>query len=559
MPAQVYLDSAATTHKHAQVLDVMAQYHTYTNATVHRSAYQIANQATELFEESRTKVAQLINTKSSDQIVFTSGATESINTIANGVHGEMISGNKILIMASEHHANILPWQVLANKMNLKIEIIKLAADGTFSQLEFDRLVNQLTSDVAILALAHVSNALGNIYPVKEICDIAEQHDILTIVDGTQAIAHLPVDVQSMGCDFYVFSGHKMYAPTGVGVMYGKQSLLEALRPSKLGGEMITHVSFEHAEFQAPPLKFEGGTPNIAGVIGLGVAAEFIKCNLDAIMQHEKALYSQLITGLKKFDSIRVVGNITDSIGLVSMISQKHHVNDIALLLFQKNIAVRVGHHCAMPLMEYLAISGTLRVSIGSYNTEQDILIFLQTLANALALLDERETAGETVNENLKANAKINKNVGGNKALSQTTALPIAQNILNASGWDNQYRQLLLASKSLDVLPSELRNNESAVIGCESDLWIEMHKGAVCAYSQSKIIRGILALLIEKSNALMNVDTQTQGGRPDEDVAIKFDYYSYLSELNLTPYFSVGRRDGVKNAINAIKALMVRKN
>jgi cysteine desulfurase/selenocysteine lyase len=586
-PEQVYLDSAATTQKHQSVIQAVNDYHCLSSATVHRSAYAIANEATLLYEQARDLTAQLINSPTTDQIVFNSGATESINTIASGLQPHMINGHKILILASEHHANILPWQRLSVRLGLSIEVVNISEQGQFSQPEYALFLEQLKPDVAILAMAHVSNALGNIYPVEAICRLTNQQNILTVIDGTQAVAHLPVDVTAIDCDFYVFSGHKMYAPTGVGVMYGKSTLLNELLPLRLGGEMVTRVSFTEAEYQAAPLKFEGGTPNVSGVIGLGAAAAFLKLNMQSIQQHEILLFQLLSDGLESRDDLRLLGNVSVcdqskpdqrnafqtvmgcSIGLHSFVFTKHNLHDVATLIYQKNIAVRVGHHCAMPLMKFLNITGTMRVSIGCYTTEQDIQFFLEALDNALAELDEN--AGHQLipqskqqdvnlltdkvnNANLISHGNAKSTVG-----EVTETLPIAFNVKQAKGWDNQYRQLLLASKDLNALPVEMRLNENAVFGCESDLWIAYANDQLCAYSQSKVIRGILALILEKVIHLNTTITTDHSDPKRTSVAACFDYFGYLTELNLTPFFSVGRQDGVKNAIAAIKTKLTIRN
>jgi len=592
-PEQVYLDSAATTQKHESVIKAVNDYHCLSNATVHRSAYAIANEATKLYEEARDLTAQLINSASSAQVVFNSGATECINTIASGLQPHMLSGKKILILASEHHANILPWQQLAKRLALSIDVINISSQGKFTRSDFLNLQTQLNKDVAILAMAQVSNALGNIYPVEEVCRIANKQKILTVIDGTQAVAHLPVDVQKINCDFYVFSGHKMYAPTGVGVLYGKAALLDDLLPLRLGGEMITRVSFTDADYQAPPLKFEGGTPNVAGVIGIGAAAKFLMANMKKIQSHETELFKLLCLGLDSRRDIRIFGNVcandigssqqhspnvttslAQSIGLHSFVFDRHHLNDVAALLYQENIAVRVGHHCAMPLMNLLNISGTMRVSIACYTTEHDVHYFLKTLDRVLNSLDNSEEVfvdgsklnSLTLEHNELESSDIVASVSreNNNAQPVTTAasssfaresaqsLPIALNVGQAKGWDNQYRQLLLASKRLQILPHEMRTDENAVIGCESDLWIACMDQQLSAYSQSKIIRGILAVLLEKASQLNELHISERNEHQGATSALEFDYFAYLTELNLTPFFSVGRRDGIQNAISAIK-------
>ena len=547
-PEQVYLDNAATTQKHRSVIEAVNNYHLHGNATVHRSAYAIANEATLLYESARNSVAQLINCKNSAQVIFNSGATESINTIASGLQDQMLQGNKILILASEHHANILPWQQLAQRLGFNIEIVSLSADGQFNQSEFEAFKLQLNEEVALVAMAHVSNALGNIYPVQDICRLAKQVGAISVIDGTQAIAHLYVDIEQIGCDFYVFSGHKMYGPTGVGILFGRMDLLEKLSPSKLGGEMITHVSFTDAQYQAPPLKFEGGTPNISGVLGVGAAAEFLYSNMVEIQQHEKRLYNLLTKGLVKLPGIKAFGNLNSlndsdlggqSIGLHSFVFQRKNLHDLGQLIFKDNIAVRVGHHCAMPLMKCLNLAGTMRVSIACYNTDEDIRYFLSSIEKALSRLEFTDDADTATSSDMKNKHEASKR---EQAELEPNSLPIATAVSQAKGWDNQYRQLMLASKHLDVLPLDLRIKENTVFGCESELWLAWSNQRLCAYTQSKVIRGILALILEKVGHLQD--------QPEK--ASSFDYFAYLTELNLTPFFSVGRKDGIQNAITAIK-------
>ncbi|MFQ3249649.1 MAG: cysteine desulfurase/selenocysteine lyase [Glaciecola sp.] len=549
-PEQVYLDSAATTQKHESVIAAVNNYHSFSNATVHRSAYAIANEATQLYEEARSSVAALIACNNSSQIILNSGATESINTIAAGLHRDMLQGEKILILASEHHANILPWQQLSKRLGMSIDIVHLSKDGQFQQSEYEAFKRQLNESVAIVAMAHVSNALGNIYPVQSICYLAKQVKAISVIDGTQAIAHLPVNIEELACDFYVFSAHKMYGPTGVGVLFGRMELLENLTPLKLGGEMIRHVSFTDAHYQAPPLKFEGGTPNISGVIGLGAAAKFLSANLREIQNHEKRLYETLTSGLLQIKDLNLLGNLnpsgntdvcSESIGLHSFVLKNHNLHDLAQLIYQQNIAVRVGHHCAMPLMQCLKVAGTMRVSIACYTTEADIQIFLDCLLKAIQQL---KTGDDIKVQKISSARQLGKQL--DEDTKETTNLPIAAKIRDAKGWDNQYRQLMLASKHLEILPVELRIDENAVFGCESELWITWCDNRLCAYTQSKVVRGILALLLEKVDDLQNGSKQES----------TFDYFEYLTELNLSQFFSVGRKDGIQNAIAAIKNKLV---
>jgi cysteine desulfurase/selenocysteine lyase len=400
------------------------------------------------------------------------------------------------------------------------------------------LCTQLNDDVAILAIAHVSNALGNIYPLERIVAEANKNDILSVVDGTQALAHIAVDVQKLDCDFYVASAHKMYGPTGVGMLYGKKENLHALLPSKLGGEMLIDASFHNFESAEPPLKFEAGTPNIAGVIGFATAAHFIQQNLADIQAHENKLKALLLSSLLDKNDIKVWGNNAhsatqeNSIGTVSLSFNEVNINDVAQYLFQSNIAVRIGHHCAMPLMKVLGIDGTLRVSIACYTSKDDVSYFIQQLQTALSTLK----ADKSDNVEFKGHGNLLEDSQPTNAI-----LPIASKVASSKGWDNQYRQLLLASKSLRTLVIEERTSTNLLKGCESDVWLAHTSDGLRAYSESKVIRGILALLLEKAQSLGKAANQ-------------FDYSSYLEDLHLTQYFSQGRRDGVGHVIERIKQL-----
>ena len=545
---EVYLDSAATTQRLDSVLDITHAYYKKANASVHRGSYASAKHATTLYEEARKHVQNLISASKQQEVIFTSGATESLNMVANGLNKGQLQGTVILVMASEHHANLVPWQALAKRFDLRIEVINLSSSGVFAAEEQKALLEQLRSEVAILALAHVSNALGNVYPVQEIISEAKQHNIISVIDGTQAVAHLNVDVQALDCDFYAFSGHKMYGPTGIGVLYGKLPLLESLSPSKLGGEMVLDVDYENASFQEPPLKFEGGTPNIAGAIGLGAAAEYVESNLPALIKSENALLVDLIAQLRLIDGVNLYGNISNnldnSIATASITVEQINLNDLAIYLSQAGIAVRIGHHCAMPLMKKLNIAGTLRVSLACYNEKNDIDSFIEQLKKGIQVLQDSSTSDIQVAANKHHTQPELQQKPAND--NRENRLPIAQKISAATGWDNKYRQLLLASKQLQILAPEDRIDEFAVDGCESPLWLSIPRkdGALryAAYSQSKVVRGILAVLFEKANELSS---------SNKDLSKGYDYYGYLEQIGIAQYFSQGRRDGISNAILAM--------
>ncbi|GIU07136.1 MULTISPECIES: cysteine desulfurase [unclassified Shewanella] len=379
-----YLDTAATSQKPQQVIDAMNHYYQHDNANVHRAAHQLSARATSQYEAVRDKLRQFINANRREEIIFTHGTTESINTVANGLTAQIQQGSLILIDSAAHHANIVPWQELAKRTGAMIKPIPLTADCRLDIAAFDAL---LTEKPAIVALSHVSNALGTVNPVIELVSKAKQAGAITLVDGAQAIAHMTVDVQSIGCDFYVFSGHKMYGPTGVGVLYGRFEALDKLSPLMTGGEMIKSVSFEQTEFNILPNRLEAGTPPIAEVIGLGAAIDFIEAlPSEQLHAKEQELLNYLQHALQNMGDVVLYGAHRDNLGAVAFnLSDEHH-QDVGILLDQQGIAVRCGHHCAMPLMQSLGLKGCCRASIGVYTNKADIDRFIEAMESVKELL-----------------------------------------------------------------------------------------------------------------------------------------------------------------------------
>lgn len=376
----VYLDNAATTQKPQVVLDALEYYYQSQNANVHRAAHALSGQATQAFEGARAKVANFINAADNAQVIWTRGTTESINLVAYsfGMHS-LKAGDEILLSTMEHHANIVPWQQVAAATGAIIKVIPLTADA---ELDIEAAAGLFSGRTKLLAVSHISNALGMINPIKELITMAKAVGAVTLIDGAQAVGHFPIDVQALDCDFYVFSGHKMFGPTGIGVLYGKRELLEAMPPWQTGGEMIKKVSFARTTFGELPFKFEAGTPNIAGAIGLGAAIDYLS-GLDraALARHEQALMKQLLVGLSAMPDVRIIGR--PQAGAVSFVIDEVHPQDLATLLDMQGIAVRTGHHCAMPLMQALDLSqGTIRASIAFYNTPDDIASLLVGLDKA---------------------------------------------------------------------------------------------------------------------------------------------------------------------------------
>jgi cysteine desulfurase/selenocysteine lyase len=367
----VFLDSAASSQKPEAVINAIADYYRKHHANIHRGVYELSQEATAMFEAARVSVAHFINAASESEIIFTRGATESINLVASTLCGSMLKkGDSILLSYMEHHSNIVPWQMQAEKLGLKIVPVAVSPRGELDMADFEHKLNQ---GVKLVALTHVSNALGTINPVAELARKAHEAGALVLIDGCQAAPHIPVDVRALDVDFYAFSSHKMYGPTGIGVLYGKADLLNELPPYHGGGEMIRTVSFEKTTYNELPFKFEAGTPDIAGAIGLHVAIEFISAvGFDAIMEHEQQLLSAMQSGLSQIEGIRIVGEAKEKVGVVSFLYADHHPYDVGTLLDQMGIAVRTGHHCTQPLMDYFKIPGTVRASLGIYNTMEDV-------------------------------------------------------------------------------------------------------------------------------------------------------------------------------------------
>lgn len=383
----VYLDSAATAHKPECVLQAMLDFYRTDNANVHRSAHTLAGRATQKFEQARQRVADFLHAQFCDEIIWTRGTTEAINLVAQSWGRQTLqAGDEVLVSAMEHHANLVTWQQIAKLTGAQLRIIPLLANG---ELDLQAYQAMLSPNTKMVALVHVSNVLGTVNPVAEVVRLAKQVGALTLIDGAQAVAHAPVDVQALGCDFYAFSGHKVYGPTGIGVLYGRREILAQLPPWQFGGEMIKQVSYTESEFNLPPLRFEAGTPAIAEALGLSVALDFV-CEQQAAgaEAYQQQLLQQLVAGLQQIKGVSIVGQPVRRQGVVSIVLAQAHHHDVCQLLDAQGIAVRSGHHCAMPLLNSLGLAGTLRISLGIYNNETEIDAFLQALRQALELLND---------------------------------------------------------------------------------------------------------------------------------------------------------------------------
>ena len=381
----VYLDNAATTQKPQTVLDAMASYYTTINANVHRGVHELSERATEAYEGGRDKVRRFVNAERSTEIIFTRNATEGINLVARAWGDANVrAGDEILITELEHHSNIVPWQQLAARSGATVRVIPIDDAGALMMDEFDRL---LTARTKIVAVSQMSNALGTINPVQEIIVRAKSAGATVLIDGSQAVCHLPVDVRALGSDFYVFTGHKLYGPTGIGVLYGRESVLEAMPPFLGGGDMIRSVSFEGSTWNDLPWKFEAGTPNIAGGVGLGAAIDFVSAvGLEAIAAHEAALLERATAALAAQDGITLVGTARHKASVLSFVMEGIHPHDIGTVADREGVAIRTGHHCAQPVMDRFGIPATARASFAAYNTFDDVDALAAAMQRVRALM-----------------------------------------------------------------------------------------------------------------------------------------------------------------------------
>jgi len=532
----VYFDNGATTQKPNCVIDSYKHFYGQKNANVHRSSHLLSARTTRDFEQARVLVRDFIHAKSIKEIIWTKGATESINLVAHSFALNYLKpDDEIVLSQSEHHANIVPWQIVAAKTGAIIKVLPLDKDGRIDKLFLSKLI---TAKTKVVSFAHISNVLGRINPIKEIITQAKAVGAITLVDGAQAIAHLPVNVQALGCDFYIFSAHKMYGPTGVGVLYGKEALLSKMSPYQVGGEMISTVSFEQGTtFNQLPFKFEAGTPNIAGVIAFAKAIDFLNTYLDkSFFEYEQRLIDYVFKHFKAIPAVTFIVDGKPDIPVISFTLQGHHNYDIAVALDSFGIAVRSGHLCAMPLMDYLNISGCLRISLSAYNSFNEIDFFMEKLTEIAAY----NTSADYSNINTGVPQSV---VASNSASDIMLAL-----FKNIKGWDGRHRQIMLLSKQLAILSSDKKNKDSLIKGCESLVWLSHNKDnqgyfTFNAYSDAKVIRGLLVIILAAFDHKNRKQIQY------------FNLEGYFEELGLMQHLSPSRGNGVRAIVDKIRRII----
>ncbi len=557
----VYLDNAATSQKPRAVIDALVHYYGSTNANVHRGVHLLSQMATDAYEEARGKVRDFLNAGCLREVIFTSGATEAINLVASSYGRQHVGeGDEVVISWMEHHANIVPWQMLCQEKKAHLRVVPITEAGEIDLDEYERL---LTPRTKMVALAHVSNVLGTINPVRAMTETAHRRGIPVLLDGAQAVPHLRVDVQELDCDFYAFSGHKMYGPTGIGGLYGKARFLELMPPYQGGGDMIRSVSFAKTTYNELPYKFEAGTPNIAGAIGLGAAIDYLNgLNLDAVAAHEHDLLGYATEALGELPGVRILGTARHKAAVVSLVLENIHPHDIGTILDQEGIAVRTGHHCCQPLMDRLGIPGTARASFALYNTPAEVDTFAAVLgqiveeahrrSRPLTVAPELQNCpGEAVlcgSARDTCPPKVELAFAPAKAPTpQAAADEIIDVFEFLDTWNDRYQYLMELGEKLPPMPDELKTECTRVYGCQSTVHITARKKPgtkdvleFLADSDAELVRGLIGLL-----------EHVFSGQRAADI-LAFDVEGFFARLGLEQHLTLGRRNGLASMVERIR-------
>ncbi len=524
----VYFDNAASTQKPRAVIDALRDYYEHDHANVHRAAHLLSERATKAYEEARLKVQKFLGAGCLREIIFTRGTTEAINLVAQ-TFGRMNvhAGDEIVLTELEHHSNIVPWQMLCQEKGANLRVVPVTDAG---ELRLDELEKMLGPQTKLVTLAHVSNALGTINPVKEVIALAHRHDIPVFLDGAQAVSHLRVDVRDLDCDFYAFSGHKVFGPTGIGALFGKARHLELMPPYQTGGDMISHVSFAKTTWNELPYKFEAGTPHVAGAVGLGVALDYVEAiGLEAIAAHEKRLLERATERLRAIPGVRLVGTAAHKAAVLSFVVEHLSALDIGTQLDLEGIAVRTGHHCCQPLMERFHIPGTARASFALYNTLDEVDAFAEALERIVQAARPRVSVTTTEMAYPPASA----------ATPQEAGDQLAEVFDMFDDWQERYGYLIEMGENLPPMPQALKTEPNRVRGCQSTVFIHLrtHPGTAdvvefLADSDADIVRGLVAVL-----------QKLFSGQRAAAIAA-FDVQDFFRRIGLDRHLSMGRRNGL---------------
>jgi cysteine desulfurase/selenocysteine lyase len=541
----IYFDNAATTQKPRAVIEAIDRYYEHDNANVHRGVHLLSQLATREYEEAREKVQRFLNAASSAEIIFTRGTTEAINLVAQTYGRQNVSaGDEVVISYMEHHSNIVPWQMLCEEKGASLRVIPIDDRGELRLDEFEKLLGPRTKLVAVV---HVSNALGTVNPVRRIIELAHARGVPVLLDGAQAVAHIPVDVQELDCDFYAISGHKLYGPTGIGALYGKRRLLEAMPPYQGGGDMISTVTFQKTTYAEPPSKFEAGTPDIAGAVGLGVALDYMQSvGRDNIAAHEDMLLHYATEKMRQIPGLRMLGTAANKIGVLSFVADDPPLSalDIGTQLDLHGIAVRTGHHCCQPLMERFGVQATVRASFAMYNTTEEIDRLAAALRSILAAAAARARAGAMV-------------PAGPEAVYPRAIAPSPQAAADKliglfamlDEWTERYNYILDLGRKIPPLPAEWKTEANRVHGCQSIVYLSARKKPgtadvleFLADSNADLVRGLIALL----------QRVFSGQKVDQILA--FDVEGFFARLGLDQHLTLGRRNGLAAMVQRIRGL-----
>jgi cysteine desulfurase / selenocysteine lyase len=544
----VYLDNAASAQKPRSVIEAVRHYYENDHANVHRAVHTLSERATEAYEEARLRAQRFIGAACLREVIFTRGTTEGINLVAQ-TFGRMNvhPGDEVVLTALEHHSNIVPWQVLCQEKGATLRVVPVTDAGELRMDEFERLLSPATRMVAV---AHVSNALGTINPIRQIIRMAHEHGAAVLIDGAQAVPHLRVDVRDLDCDFYVFSGHKVYGPTGIGILYGKAQHLELMPPYQTGGDMISHVSFERTMWNELPYKFEAGTPNVAGAVGLGSALEYVEeVGRDAIARHEQQLLEHATARLGAIGGLRLIGTAHDKASVLSFVIDDPPLSalDVGTQLDLQGIAVRTGHHCCQPLMERFGIPGTTRASFAMYNTLAEVDALADTLERIVATARPRSVAGAAPSGNsARTEALYPPAVAGSP---QEAADLLSEDFDFMEDWADKYNYLIDLGTKLLPLPDEFRTEPYRVHGCQSTVYLHARKRPgtadvmeFLADSDADIVRGLLAVL------------QRVFSGQRAAAVLAFDTPGFWRRLGLDQNLTSGRRNGLGAMVERLRTL-----
>ncbi len=550
----VYLDNGATTQKPRAVIDAIARYYESENANIHRGVYQLSQTATHLYEEARRKVAAFIHAAEDKEIIFTRGTTEGINLVAQTWGRKFLqAGDEIIISAMEHHSNIVPWQMLCEVTGAELRVIPMNDAGELLMDEYSKLLNSKTR---LVSVCHLSNSLGTINPVQRIIQQAHGVGAKVLIDGAQWVAHYPTDVVELDADFYVFSGHKLFGPTGIGVLYGKRELLDAMPPWQGGGDMIESVTFAKTTYAQLPNKFEAGTPNIAGAVGLGAAVDFISAlDFQAVHEHEQSLLEYATKQLSEISGLRIVGTAAEKGSLISFVFDRPAIGsyDVGVALDRLGVAVRTGHHCCQPVMDRLKIPATARASFAMYNTTADVDALVAGLKALVASESAKRLAVPNAAAMVAGTAAATAAGPGQIRFPKPTAdscAAAASDLIELfdflPDWDARMQEVVGMGENLPVMPADLKLECNRVHGCQSTVHLfgVRHGDRLdfVADSDAALVRGLIGIL-----------QRVYAGQRAGDV-LSFDVEGFLRRIGLESHLSMGRRNGLEGMIKKIREL-----